>query len=157
MTSVTTQTSPSLSATRSRSASGGIAASPLWRSTSATARSLDSTEDGSLLVTKTLGMGRIGGTGATGGMGRFLPACPACPAPLVSVSVRQTIPAVIAADRGFDETRAVFVATAKERESHMARMKRGPRVRRTGRASGAGVARDRLTNHLAKLLIIHRD
>jgi hypothetical protein len=68
---------------------------------------------------------------------------------------------VVAADRWFDETRAVIVSTAKERESQVARMKRRMRFGRTETGCGAGmtrarVTRDRLPDHLAQFLIIHR-
>jgi hypothetical protein len=68
---------------------------------------------------------------------------------------------VVALHGRLDETRAVIVATAKERESQVARVKRRMRFGRTGTRGGAGVTRagvtrDRLPDHLAQFLIIHR-
>jgi len=80
---------------------------------------------------------------------------PAPPAP-PSVTVRQTIPAVIAANGRFNQTRAIVVSAAENRESQVTRMKRRTRLGR-GSDRGAGMTRDRLANHLAQFLFIHKD
>ena len=54
------------------------------------------------------------------------------------MSVREAVPAVVALHGRLDETRAVVVATAKERESQVARVKRRMRFGRTGTGCGAG-------------------
>ncbi len=77
--------------------------------------------------------------------------------PSPSVSVRQTVPAVIAANGRFNQTRAVVVPAAENREPQVTWMKRRTRLGRGGSDCGAGMTRDRLANHLAQFLIIHRD
>ena len=134
------QTSASLPAIRARSSPAGIAASPEYRSTSAAWRSLAMTEEGSLRVTRTFGIGGIGWTGTPS---------------LLLVSVRQAIPAVVAANGRLDEARAVAVAAAQERQQGMTRMGRGPIVRFPNRRRRTEVPGDRLADHRAQFLVIH--
>jgi hypothetical protein len=64
---------------------------------------------------------------------------------------------VIAANGRFNQTRAIVVAAAENREPQVAWMMRRPRLGRGGSDCGAGMTRDRLANHLAQFLIIHTD
>src|SRR6266550_6380059 len=154
MASASRQTSASLSATRARSSAGGIAASPLYRSTSATACSLPRTDDGSLRVTRMAGIwnrshkrrprsheglegheeeGQVFFRALRGSScfrGCFSgPVAHSIVIPLPPlVSQRQAIAAMGAADRRLDETRPLLVA-ARERQPQ----KRRARLRRTGR------------------------
>jgi hypothetical protein len=63
---------------------------------------------------------------------------------------------MIAANRRFDQTRAVIVTASKERESQMAGMRWRTWLGRAGTDRGGGVARDGVPNHLAQFLVIHR-
>ena len=77
------------------------------------------------------------------------------------MSVRHTVPAVIAADARLDEARAVaFVAAAKEGQEDMTRMhvhasRRVVSERRTRNGPCTQLSRNRRANHRAELLIIH--
>jgi hypothetical protein len=68
---------------------------------------------------------------------------------------------VIASHRRLDETRAIAVAAASERQQCVARMRTGAHFRQPGsfasrlRRRRAEVAGDRLADHLAQFLIIH--
>ena len=77
--------------------------------------------------------------------------------PSPSVSVRQTVPAVIAANGRFNQTRAIVVSAAENRESQVTWMQRRTRLGRRGANRGAGMTGDRLPNHLTQFLIIHTD
>src|SRR5262245_38759572 len=120
--SVSRLTSASLSATRARSSAVSLAASPRWRSTAATDSSLVMTEDGSQRDMRTEGL---------------VPCPAALKGPLHDrlVSVRQTVAAVVAADRRLDQARAVAVAAARERQQAVAGVL-AERHARLGRAGG---------------------
>jgi hypothetical protein len=62
---------------------------------------------------------------------------------------------VIAANGRFNQTRAIVVSAAENREPQVTWMKRRTRLGRGGSDCGAGMTRDRLANHLAQFLIIH--
>jgi hypothetical protein len=64
---------------------------------------------------------------------------------------------VIAANGRFDQTRAVIVSAAENREPLVTWMQRRARLGRGGADRGAGMTGDRLSNHLAQFLIIHTD
>jgi hypothetical protein len=63
---------------------------------------------------------------------------------------------VIAANGRFNQTRTIVVPAAENREPQVTRMKR-TRLGRGGSDCGAGMTRDRLANHLAQFLFIHKD
>jgi hypothetical protein len=64
---------------------------------------------------------------------------------------------VIAANGRFNQTRAIVVPAAENREPQVTRMKRRTWLGRGGCDCGAGMTRDRLANHLAQFLFIHKD
>src|SRR5688572_17669738 len=74
-----------------------------------------------------------------------------------SVSERQTIPAVIAAHRGLDETRALGVS-ADQREDPVADVETPRLTGRTGRRGLRTVTVDGIAHHLSKLRLrdLHR-
>jgi len=89
---------------------------------------------------RTLGMGWMGGIGSSP----------------PSMSVGQAVPAVIAANGRFNQTRAIVVSAAENREPQVTWMQRRTRLGR-GADRGAGMTGDRLPNHLTQFLIIHTD
>jgi hypothetical protein len=64
---------------------------------------------------------------------------------------------VIAANGRFNQARAIVVSAAENREPQVTWIKRRARAGRGGSDCGPGMTRDRLANHLAQFLIIHRD
>jgi hypothetical protein len=64
---------------------------------------------------------------------------------------------VIAANSRFNQTRAIVVPAAENREAQVTWMKRRTRLGCGGSDRGAGMTRDRLANHLAQFLFIHKD
>src|SRR5262245_2646652 len=132
--SVNRQMSPSLSATRERSSSGDIAASPVYRSISAASSSFFRAADGSFRVTSILN---------------------------ISVSEREAVAAMVATHRRLDEARAIaFVAAGRDGEARMTgvrpeEVRAHERRTANGCIAAAKLAGDRLANHRSQILVIH--
>ena len=102
-------------------------------------------------------VGRVGRVGRAGQVRQTYQTYQTYSTDPTSVSVRQTIPAVIAANGRFNQTRAVVVTAAENREPQVTWMQRRTRLGRRGTDRDAGMTGDRLPNHLAQFLIIHTD